>query len=516
MAYRVEQKIGRHIYLYEARSYWDPEKKQSRQKRKYLGKKDPQTGQPLAPRKGHTPRLVKDYGHVYLLQQVASRIGLRRILQRVFPEDYATLLALAYFEISEAAPLYLFPEWLTSSCLDGVQLRRAKDLTAFTHHVGRMERERLAFARQWVDTLGAVQAVVFDITSLSSYAEGIEYVEWGYNRDAESLPQVNLGVMYAEATNLPLHYQMYPGSIPDVSTLKNILKYLDLFALEEIVFVLDRGFYSAANVSHLDGAQMKFILPMPMSVKLFSSLRANNKRDLSTPAHAFVFHDEVLFHARESIELNHVELQAHLYCNEQSRSNNTTRFLKKILELESTVQKQAFRSKKDVIQYLSTHAKGALKFFHIHVKQGQVDLTRKARTLSRSMANMGTTIMLTNNDELTPEKVLDLYRRKDDLEKIFDVLKNEFDGKRLRGHSKEAIEGRMFIKFISLIIYTAIGNIMKKEDLFKKYTIREIMYELKKLKMVEMTNGKSYLTEVSKRQRDLFKKFAIDIPVHPS
>ena len=37
MAYTVRQKIKDRIYLYEVESYWDKEKKQSRQKRKYLG-----------------------------------------------------------------------------------------------------------------------------------------------------------------------------------------------------------------------------------------------------------------------------------------------------------------------------------------------------------------------------------------------------------------------------------------------------------------------------------------------
>ena len=40
MAFTIEQKIGKHVYMYEVESRWDPEKKQARQKRKYLGKKD--------------------------------------------------------------------------------------------------------------------------------------------------------------------------------------------------------------------------------------------------------------------------------------------------------------------------------------------------------------------------------------------------------------------------------------------------------------------------------------------
>jgi hypothetical protein len=46
----------------------------------------------------------------------------------------------------------------------------------------------------------------------------------------------------------------------------------------------------------------------------------------------------------------------------------------------------------------------------------------------------------------------------------------------------------------------------------KQYTLREIMYELKKLRIIEMNNGKLYLTEISKRQRELFNKFEVEIP----
>jgi len=40
MAYILEKKVGSSIYLYEVTSYWDSDKKQSRQKRRYIGKRD--------------------------------------------------------------------------------------------------------------------------------------------------------------------------------------------------------------------------------------------------------------------------------------------------------------------------------------------------------------------------------------------------------------------------------------------------------------------------------------------
>ena len=42
MSFIVKQKVGNYVYVMEATSYWDKEKKQSRQKHKVLGKLDPE------------------------------------------------------------------------------------------------------------------------------------------------------------------------------------------------------------------------------------------------------------------------------------------------------------------------------------------------------------------------------------------------------------------------------------------------------------------------------------------
>lgn len=511
MSYVIEKRVGNSTYLYEATSFWDPEKKQSRQKRVYLGKKDPHTGEPVRPRQ-RLPRLSKDYGNVYLLQHIADCIGLSALLKQVFPADYRTLLALMFFDISEAQPLYLFPSWAEATTLPAIPTLTSKTLTTFTRKLGQMEAERLEFSKQWSQTLEEVHAIVFDITSLSSYSALLPESEWGYNRDREKLPQVNVGILYAEQANLPLYYHVYPGSIPDVSTLKNVVTYLKVFDLQDILFVMDRGFYSATNISHMKQAQLTFLIPLPKSVKLFSSLRAKHARQVSHPANSLLFKDEVLYHIQDSMTINKVDLQAHVYFDPQKRSAQTARFLKDILALERLAQQQTFHTQQEARRYLSTQMKGASHFFRVTGKTGQIEIVRKPRTLSRRMANMGTTIMLTNDSLLSPDNMLALYRQKDYLEKIFDSLKNEFDGKRLRGSTKDTIEGRLFLKFIGLILYSALANTMREQHLFQQYSIRELMYELKKLRLVTMTDGTSFLTEISKRQRRIFQKFDINIP----
>jgi len=45
MSFIINQKVGKNVYVYECESYWDKEKKQPRQRRKFLGKRDKITGE---------------------------------------------------------------------------------------------------------------------------------------------------------------------------------------------------------------------------------------------------------------------------------------------------------------------------------------------------------------------------------------------------------------------------------------------------------------------------------------
>jgi len=52
-------------------------------------------------------------------------------------------------------------------------------------------------------------------------------------------------------SGLPVMYKVFPGSIPDVKTLVNLLADLRGMGMEEVRLVLDRGFYSLNNLHTL-------------------------------------------------------------------------------------------------------------------------------------------------------------------------------------------------------------------------------------------------------------------------
>jgi len=125
---------------------------------------------------------------------------------------------------------------------------------------------------------------------------------------------------------------------------------------------------------------------------------------------------------------------------------------------------------------------------------------------------LGFFIIISTKANLLKEDVLSFYRNKDKVEKIFDNTKNELNTNRLHSHSKLTTEGRLFVKFIATILYQQITKVMKEKDMFKKYSVTELLKELSKIKMISLPELDDFTSESSKKQNEIFAKFNFKIP----
>lgn len=513
MSYIVKQTIKGQIYLYEAESYWDSEKKQSRQRRKYLGKLDPDTQEAVTPRKLPVVSSACEYGHLYFLRQIAERIGLVDSLRGAFGSEMAaTYLSLASFQVLASKPWYLYEHW--SEELMGTAKLTSQKISTLLQELGSTDAKRNQFFHHWAKKQQPLKGVWLDITSISSYSQGNSWVEWGYNRDKEPLPQVNLGVLLGNKTNLPFFYELYPGSIPDVSTLNNIaLRTQDLgFDIE--TWVMDRGFYSASNLENLKTQGYHFITAMPASLKLAQSLLRSSKKDLASPTNCFCLGKEVLFSHDTTCQIGTKTFRVCVYLSEKRRAFEIEAFVRKLDSLEHLATTMKFEDSDSVTEWLNRTLKGSAAFYTATLlKDGHIKLKRKRNALSFRMNRMGKMILVTTRIDLSPKEILDQYRSKDRVEKVYDVLKNSLNEDRLRTHSSTTMHGQLFITFLSLIIQTAISNELSSLTLRKTYTVPEIFMELKKIRLFSRSkNQPSFLSEISKKQRTIFSEFNIPLP----
>jgi len=225
MTYLVKQKIRGHTYVYEAENFWDPEKKQSRQKRKYLGVWDEASGMIIPKVAERDVKTTKSLGPAYLLDSVGNEIQLRKKLSEAFGKDGDLILAVAMSRLLHQTSLKNLNHVLEDSFLPEMyslkETFNSQWLSSFLERLSTKEAAMTTFYNSLI--AGEDETLIFDITSLTSASRNIDWLEWEYNRDGLDLPQVNLGLVLSLNHHLPLYFKLFPGSISDVVTLKNLV-----------------------------------------------------------------------------------------------------------------------------------------------------------------------------------------------------------------------------------------------------------------------------------------------------
>lgn len=511
MSYIIEQKIKGNIYLYSVENKWDKEKKKTFQKRTYIGPKIPKKTKKTSKNNLHI--INKNFGNIYLLNFLSQNLGINEIVKKCFPESYNEIMALIYYDVMEREPSYLFHFWIEENFLPDAKKLDSPGTSNLFESIGKNEVARLAFIEDWIEHIKPINALFFDITSVSSYSTNISYIEWGYNRDGENLAQLNIGLVYCEDKKLPVCYFIYPGSIVDVTTLKNCKSYLNTFQLQDFLFILDRGFFSTANLLEMNekGNKINFIQPLSFSLKKAKELIKTHKGELKHLKSAFLCNDEILNHVKSSVSFGDSNFDAHLFYNQKAEIDVRHDFLSVIFEIEKKMEGKKFLSLNDWTNYKNNNIIEKYRDF-FKWNKSSFKAERNIININTHLSRAGYYIMATNKTELQRDEVLSHYRNKDLVEKVFDLMKNEMDGKRLRTHNDYTAQGKIFLLFLSSIIISEITKVMDQNELFKTLTVKELLYELKKIKINHLAkDGKPIISEVSKKQRKIFESFKVDL-----
>lgn len=503
MSFIVEQTIKGTTYVYRSEGYWDKAKGQARHRRTCIGKKDPVTGK-IIPSKSVSPaRSCKDYGAYFLLNWISEQTGLTDVLKEIFPDVWSEIITLAFYEVSERKALYLCGPWtLSTVTAEGITLPSQR-ISELLHDVGMRDTDRMTFFRSWAKKRSEQECIAYDITSISSYSKLNEFLEFGYNRDGEDIPQINLAMLFGETSLLPIFYSIIQGSIRDMSAISNMIKYAEELDVKNLRFVMDKGFYSDANIGEMAENGLKYAIAVPFTTTFSKAMVDKFRKQLQSPSLTFTINGELIQGIAVDKIIKGQRGRVFVYFNERLYLDQKQGLIKRILRLEYSLKgKRSAPSRTTEL---------CMKYLKIRRSKDGLRIGRNEEVIEKALRYKGYMVMMSNNVRGT-EECLSLYRAKDAVEKSFDNMKNELDMRRLRIHSETSMHGRTFIAFIGLILHSWIDKQMKEKNMYKRFTQEEVMSELKRLKIIELTKGTKIMTEISKHQAQLFKEFGAPVP----
>ena len=117
---------------------------------------------------------------------------------------------------------------------------------------------------------------------------------------------------------------------------------------------------------------------------------------------------------------------------------------------------------------------------------------------------------------MTAKEAINLYKSRDESEKLFRGDKSYLGNKSIRNSGDDAVGAKIFIEFIALIIrnriYTCLKKKMKEMDKKPNYmTVPAALRELEKIEMIRHTDNIYRMDHsVTKTQKEILGAFGID------
>lgn len=502
-------------YIYEVVSFWDKLKKQSRNKQICVGKIDPKTKEFIpskrlnpeqaAARDPHVTASAQIIGPNIILDVISRELGLDKLLQECSPDYWQQIKAMAYYLVHQGDALSHCETWCASHIPDIAPTLYSQNISDILDKINIDTKQ--TFMARWLEQNTEDDHLCYDITSISSYCESNAYIRYGYNRDCESLAQLNLAVIFGQNSGLPLYYQTLPGSINDVKTLDNVLKTVKALNSKPLSYVMDKGFYSKNNIDHLLATKSKFIISVPLSNKWLQHAIDDVYTCVDSMDGYQRIDQEVLYiHTRLYPwgDKKH-RCYLHLYYNVLNRANAMIKFHTDLTnykkELESGKLKAEHQDYYDNYFIIKTTPKRG------------TTISYNDQAINQYTKRYAGFYAILTNSVKDPVKSLQIYRDKDAVEKCFDDLKNHIDMKRLRMHTSQTVHGRIFVQFIALIYISALRKKLRESGLMKQFTVRELLREMDTITKVSYTGKyKSIITELTKSQTKVLDTLKIQIP----
>ena len=365
------------------------------------------------------------------------------------------------------------------------------------------EQERNTFYRRWYKLIKEREYIALAITSLSSYSKQRDECEFGYNRDGEKLPQINLCMLFGEDSRLPIYQTTYTGSLGDVSTLQcTTAQFQSLFDDLRDVLVMDKGFYSASNIDYMLNQGIRFLLSVPFSNKFARQYVEDERLAIDTVENTIVTAGDPIRGVRRDLVWKDKVLHAHVFYDTVQGTKDRNDLFASIARLKTLVQSNAARKqdKDEIDRYLT-----------VSDSEDGIAVTVRGEAVARALQTSGWFVLVSSEDE-SSQRAFDKYRLRDVVEKGFWKYKNGLGLERLRVHSDERAANKCFVAFVSLIISSHIRNIMRNNPRCDRLTVDRIFLSLAKIKSV-VIGGRRILRPLTKQQKDLFQVFGVPLPV---
>ena len=528
----VRKRIKETVYIdYEYHRFYDPVRKFNIPKRTTIGKQSPYDPSMMLPNQNYL-RYFPDaelppekagsersscmrIGAYLVISKIIKDYRLDAIIGKLFGKDGGFLLDLAAYSIvCENNAGQYYPDYAFNHPLFTEAMRIFSDAKVSSFLCSITEEHTSSFLNEWNRKRNHTQRIYisYDSTNKNCQAGDLSIVEFGHAKEATGAPIFNYAIAYDQSNREPLFYEEYPGSIVDVAQLQLMLEKAKAYGYRNVGFILDRGYFSKGNIRYMDNCGYDFVIMVKGMASLVRGLITEHQGSFEHARECAIRSHKVYgktVHARLYTS-DAADRYFHLYYSsakdsaEKEEVETKIDRMTKLLAACEMTQVTFPRTFSDYFDLIYDEKQNLFLF-------GQ----EKAAVIERELGLCGYFCIVTSA-QMSAREALDLYKSRDQHEKLFRGDKSYLGNKSLRVHANESVSGKIFVEFIALIIrnrmYCQLKDEMEGYAAKPNYmTVPAAIRELEKIELIKQMDGVYRLDHaVSARQKNLLKAFGLD------
>ena len=456
-------------------------------------------------------------GAFLVIRKIIAGYHLDEIIGRLIGKDAGLFLDLAAYSIvTENNAGQYYPDYAYNHPLFTRKMKLYSDskVSSFINDITR--DQCIAFQNEWNSRHDHREKIyiTYDSTNKNCQAGDLECVEIGHPKDDNGKPVLNYSIAYDHNNSEPLYYEEYPGSIVDVSQLQIMLLKAKGYGYRQVGFILDRGYFSKENIHFMDKNGYEFIIMMKGMKSLVRDLVLSVKGSF----------EEKREYSLRDYRVNGITVKHHLYPSDEKERY----FHIYYNERKQTSEREIFEEKIDRMSlYLQEHQGMKLDLGHefrkyfdlIYYHEGQDDEKfmygrERYNVIDEEIALCGYFVIITS-EKMDAAEALDLYKSRDASEKLFREDKTFLGDRTMRCQTNEALNAKIFIEFVALIIRNRMHFLLKEQMLKTHHkenymTVPAAIRELEKIEIVRQPDREYYLDySVTATQKSILKAFGL-------
>jgi transposase len=463
-------------------------------------------------------QLRRHLGALPALYALLEILQVRPIINRHVPTaaqvDHGTVaLVLILNRLSAPRPLYQIADWLARTVLVytlGVPAQKFNDdrlgrtLEAIAPHAEAIWQDvvHIALLRFDLD----VRFLFYDLTAFvvhGEYAQS-DLADFGFAHNTPmNKRKIKVGLTTLGDGDVPLDYAPWSGRTADTATVQTNMERLNRlltrygYPIETVLLVGDRANLNDEMALAYDARQIKYLAGLEARRKEHRVLLTAYpdayfyRHPLGEPGYWGVPCPVVFKHqGKQVVHRGLVVLSGPMRrARRRTRATQLRSLRQELHEVQEKMGRPQYRSAKQVQQRAETRCRrspvGRLMQVWTTAENGQVSLhwAIHQQALLTEMRRDGRYLLVTNDPNLTPSRMLTLYRRKDGVEKRILVCKQDLKVSPIYLHKDERIQGMLLIHMLALLTYSLLERQMRRHGL--EMTLRRLIARLEDLTVIE-------------------------------